>query len=104
MTQLAINKTAIQEYYDHEFQNLVYVLVKNKKKLKVGYEPKSPANYKLLQQWYNDSTGRLKPLMGQIKATDGLIDQIIYKLYGLTEDEIKIVEGSISGKKGDPQS
>jgi hypothetical protein len=88
------NKTAIQEYYDHEFQNIVDVLVKNKKKLKVGYEPKSPANYKLLQQWYNDSTGKLKPLMGKIKATDGLIDQIVYKLYGLTEDEIKIVEGS----------
>jgi hypothetical protein len=88
------NKTAIQEYYRHEFQNLIDMFVKNKKKLKAGYEPKSPTNYKLLQQWYNDSTVRLKPLMGRIKATDGLIDQIVYKLYGLTEDEIKIVEGS----------
>jgi hypothetical protein len=88
------NKTAIQEYYSHEFQNLIDVLAKNKKKLKAGYDPKSPTNYKHLQQWYNDSTGKLKPLMGRIEATDGLIDQIVYKLYGLTEDEIKIVEGS----------
>ncbi|MBU3967351.1 MAG: hypothetical protein KKG76_08270 [Euryarchaeota archaeon] len=93
------NKTAIQEYYSHEFQNLIDVLAKNKKKLKAGYDPKSPSNYKHLQQWYNDSAGKLKPLMGRIEATDGLIDQIVYKLYGLTEDEIKIVEGSISGKK-----
>ena len=93
------NKTAIQEYYSHEFQNLIDVLVKNKKKLKAGYDPKSPSNYKHLQQWYNDSTGKLKPLMGRIEATDGLIDQIVYKLYGLTDDEIKIVEESTSGEK-----
>ncbi len=91
------NKTAIQEYYRHEFQNLIDVLAKNKKKLKAGYDPKSPANYKHLQQWYNESIGKLKPLMGRIEATDGLIDAIVYRLYGLTEDEIKIVEGSISG-------
>jgi hypothetical protein len=29
----------------------------------------------------------------KINSTDGLIDQIVYRLYGLTEDEIKIVEG-----------
>ena len=37
--------------------------------------------------------------MGRIEATDGLIDQIVYKLYGLTDDEIKIVEESTSGEK-----
>jgi hypothetical protein len=29
----------------------------------------------------------------QIQATDTQIDQLVYKLYGLTEEEIKIVEG-----------
>ena len=28
----------------------------------------------------------------KLRKTDWLIDQIIYKLYGLTEDEIKLVE------------
>ncbi len=37
--------------------------------------------------------------MVRIESTDSLIDQIVYKLYGLTDDEIKIVEGSISGEK-----
>jgi len=31
----------------------------------------------------------------QIAATDAQIDQLVYDLYGLTEDEIKIVEGTI---------
>jgi hypothetical protein len=30
--------------------------------------------------------------MERIAATDGLIDRIVYKLYGLTEEEIGIVE------------
>jgi type II restriction/modification system DNA methylase subunit YeeA len=29
----------------------------------------------------------------QIEDTDRQIDALVYKLYGLTEDEIKIVEG-----------
>jgi hypothetical protein len=29
----------------------------------------------------------------QIQATDNQIDQLVYQLYGLTEEEIKIVEG-----------
>ncbi|MCZ7397658.1 MAG: hypothetical protein O8C59_04025, partial [Candidatus Methanoperedens sp.] len=41
--------------------------------------------------------GKLTPLLKRIEATDGLIDAIVYKLYRLTEDEIKIVQGSISG-------
>ncbi|GFO96778.1 hypothetical protein ig2599ANME_0968 [groundwater metagenome] len=98
------NKTVIQEYYKHEFsgadKDKVYfigVLVKNKKKLKAGYDPKSPDNYKRLQEWHKNSMGKLAPLIARIEARDGLIDRIVYKLYGLTEDEIKIVKGSISG-------
>jgi len=35
----------------------------------------------------------LAPLKAKIKATDNLIDQIVYDLYGLTPEEIEIVEG-----------
>jgi hypothetical protein len=34
-----------------------------------------------------------RDLVTRIQATDHLIDQIVYKLYGLTEEEIAIVEG-----------
>jgi len=32
-------------------------------------------------------------LSRQIAATDGSIDKLVYELYGLTEEEIKVVEG-----------
>jgi len=89
------NKTAIREYYNHEFQKLIDILVKNRKKLRDGYDPKSPTNYRHLQEWYNDSVGKLQPLMGRIEVTDKVIDQIVYRLYRLTEEEIEIVEKSI---------
>lgn len=31
-------------------------------------------------------------LQRQIEATDGQIDKLVYELYGLTDEEIKIVE------------
>ena len=33
-------------------------------------------------------------LQRQIDATDRQIDQLVYQLYGLTEEEIRIVEGN----------
>lgn len=47
---------------------------------------------------FNSSVDNNKTLMRRIEATDGLIDQIVYRLYGLNEKEIKIVEESASGK------
>lgn len=48
-----------------------------------------------MQAEYDTSISKLAPLLENIKATDGLIDAIVYKLYGLTEDEMKIVGGAI---------
>lgn len=45
-----------------------------------------------LEGEFNTSVGRLKPLMGKIQKTDELIDQIVSPLYGLTDEEIAIVE------------
>ncbi|MCD4799709.1 MAG: hypothetical protein K8R19_11975, partial [Methanosarcinales archaeon] len=78
-----------------EFQKLIDILVKNRKKLRDEYDPKSPTNYRHLQEWYGDSMDKLQPLRGRIEATDRIIDQIVYRLYGLTDEEIKIVEESI---------
>jgi hypothetical protein len=30
----------------------------------------------------------------EIESTDRAIDRLVYELYGLTEEEIKVVEGS----------
>jgi hypothetical protein len=37
----------------------------------------------------------LRPLYERIRRTDELIDQIVYRLYGLTEEEISVVEASV---------
>jgi hypothetical protein len=42
---------------------------------------------------YRDHAGEYGRLARQITTTDDLIDQIVYRLYGLTDDEIAIVEG-----------
>ncbi len=100
------NKTALKEYYDYkyDFETFVKVLAKNKKKLKEGYDPTRREPKDKLEKEYNASLNKLTPLLRRIEVTDGLIDQIVYKLYGLTEDEIRIVEESVSGKTGNPIS
>ena len=42
--------------------------------------------------------GKLGPLRERIRLTDDLIDAIVYRLYGLTEEEIGIVEAGSPGK------
>jgi len=39
--------------------------------------------------------GKLAPLLAKIETTDRLIDSVVYKLYGLTNEEIDIVEKSL---------
>jgi len=50
-----------------------------------------------LKRAYNDTMVKLTPIIDKISKTDWLIDQIVYKLYGLTEEEIKIAEESVKG-------
>ncbi len=42
---------------------------------------------------FEGSLGKLRPLRERIERTDRLIDAMVYGLYGLTDEEIKIVEG-----------
>jgi hypothetical protein len=51
------------------------------------------ANMSDLVAVYERYRQQLAPLMRTIQRTDWLIDQVVYQLYGLTEEEIKIVEG-----------
>lgn len=39
------------------------------------------------------ATAALAPTLAAIAATDRLIDLVVYRLYGLTDDEIDLVEG-----------
>ena len=43
---------------------------------------------------YRDYHAEYRALTEKIARTDALIDQIVYKLYGLTDEEIAIVEAA----------
>lgn len=85
------NKTAIKEYHDHDFIGLLEVLKKNKNKLSIDLS--SRKNQEILEKHFKESVAKLDPLKTRSKATDDLIDDIVYGLYGLDEDEIKIIKG-----------
>jgi len=53
----------------------------------------SPGARRELEKYTREVLEELRPLYHRLRATDQLIDQIVYRLYGLTEDEIAIVEG-----------
>ncbi|MDL0130440.1 TaqI-like C-terminal specificity domain-containing protein [Halobacterium salinarum] len=45
---------------------------------------------------YTETVERAEELEAKIKRTDGLIDEIVYELYGLTDEEIEIVEETVA--------
>jgi DNA-directed RNA polymerase specialized sigma54-like protein len=72
------------------FEDFWKILEKNKPKIEVNL--KSRELYENIRSEYEKSLSKLLPLKEKLRKTDWLIDQIVYKLYGLTEAEIKIVE------------
>ena len=53
----------------------------------------SRKNFDFLNEERRRYISRLLPIKEKLRKTDWLIDQIGYKLYGLIEEEIKLVEG-----------
>jgi hypothetical protein len=88
-------KTKVQEYYKLQFDELLAILKKNKRKLN-NFNPAKRDNQEDLLREFDASVGKLKPLIERIVATDELIDRIAYRLYGLTEEEIGIVKGNVN--------
>ena len=93
------NKSKIQNYlgdYNKDephlsFNELIEVIKKNKKKLKI--DPVARKEQETLEKEYQASLDTLLPIKTKLMTCDKLIDSIVYKLYGLTEEEIAIVEG-----------
>jgi hypothetical protein len=84
-------KTKLQSYYEHDYEGFLAVLKKNSKKLAIDPARREPAE--ALRAEFEGSLRKLLPLRERIRLTDELIDATVYRLYGLTEEEIGIVEG-----------
>jgi len=89
-------KTKLQSYYEHDYESFLAVLKKNKKKLVIDPTRREPGE--ALKAEFEGSMSKLGPLREKIRQTDELIDLVVYRLYGLTEEEIAIVEGRENSK------
>jgi len=85
-------RTTIKKYHETTGGNLISILNKNKKKLHI--DPSRRDFQDRFSIEFDKSLRKLTPLKRNIEMTDHLIDQIVYKLYGLTEEEIRTVERS----------
>ena len=84
--------TKIQNFETLEFDEFVKEFTKAKK---IKFENKL-AERKFKEEWqelFEYDKQKALELQSQINKTDKEIDAMVYELYGLSEDEIKIVEG-----------
>jgi hypothetical protein len=58
-------------------------------------DTKSRKNMEYLDHEFIENLA-IKPLLQEIEETDNMIDQMVYELYGLNEDEIKIIKESLN--------
>lgn len=79
--------TALQTFDHMEFKAFVAELKKQKIKLSLAQQDE-------WEDYFNQYRDDCQQLSEQIAQTDREIDQRVYQLYGLTEEEIKIVEGT----------
>ncbi len=87
------NKTAIQSYFDLSFERLLEILRRNRRSIPINL---SDRNFQeSLEREFTNSLATLSPLLTRIQQTDALIDQVVYQLYGLTDEEITVVEGVV---------
>jgi len=74
------------EYYLHSYSDFIKELAKKKVKLSLSDEAE-------WEEYFNTESKKALELKSKIDGTDKEIDQMVYKLYDLTDEEIKIVEG-----------
>jgi len=72
------------------FEEFWKILEKNKNRIQANL--KSREIFDNIKTEYEKSLSKLIPIKEKVRKTDWLIDQIIYKLYGLSEKEIQLVE------------
>ncbi|SFD25565.1 Eco57I restriction-modification methylase domain-containing protein [Algibacter pectinivorans] len=92
----------LQNWHELEFGEFIKELNKaikanNKLRVKKGLEEVPVLTKKDEFEWldlFEDNKQKAQALQTQINQTDKEIDQMVYELYGLTDDEIQIVENS----------
>ena len=79
----------LQKWYNLTFYDFVKELKKKKFNLSLSEEAE-------WEDYFETEKAKAQNIQSEIDNTDNEIDQMVYKLYGLTENEIKIVEEATS--------
>ena len=87
------NKTAIRGYFDLPLEELLEILKKNRGFIAADLSNRS--FQESLRRELTASCAKINPLLTRIQSTDALIGQVVYQLYGLTDEEIAVVEGVV---------
>jgi hypothetical protein len=89
-------KTCVKAYWEHPWGELQRALHQNRKMIEKasGRNVEGREAREAIQHEFEKSIARLDPLLERIASTDRLIDLIVYGLYGLTEEEVAVVEGN----------
>lgn len=92
-------KSFVLEYYDQGggVEKLLTVLRKNRARIGVDVSP--PKRYMATNEaratiidGYERSMATLRPILTQVELTERLIDLVVYRLYGLAEEEMALVD------------
>jgi len=75
------------------FEELLDILQKNKGHL--GVSLSGTGLLERIRKMYEESLQRVLPIKERLGKTDALIDAVVYRLYGLTEEEIGVLEGKV---------
>ena len=75
----------IDAFYDYDFKTFIAELKKQNNK-------PSLTQHDEWETYFSAYKDEINQLQNKINTTNKKIDQMVYELYGLTEDEIKIVE------------
>ena len=79
----------LKEFYNYDFKTFLSELKKKKIILTLKQQDEWEA-------YFNEYKTEINQLQQKINQTDREIDRLVYQLYGLTEEEVKIVEESFS--------
>ncbi len=98
-------KTYVGEYYAQPegIDKLLGVIERNHPAV-TNLDVSEPEGYRAVNavrqrvvEGYERSMATLAPIVRQLELTDALIDRIVYRLYGLSEAEIELVEQTAQG-------
>ena len=85
--ELEVLPKKLQDWYSLSYTDFIKELGKLKIKLTLSQEAE-------WEDYFTSEATKLNAIKTQINATDNAIDAMVYELYGLSKEEIEIVENS----------